>query len=331
MSLEALRFINAGIETAATPGIAVAATKKWIGTMTLTPDLTFHRPVDERRSLAEFRRSVRIAQKGALRYESDASYEQLIDFLGMGIKGAVTPIAVTGASTARDWVYKPNLYARNNQDTYTVEYGDEAGIAWEAKYTILNSFELAFAVDETVKLTADMASNFPTRQAATGGLADSEINEITTNSCSVYIDGTWAALGTTQKADLVTGGTIRLVTGIMPRQRLDGSFDFARTSEQRRHLEIDLDCVANTEGIAEFTAWENRTPRAIRLELVGPVIETGFNYTLTIDAYGEYTASPNLFDGTDGEDMFRLSLSSHEETPNANEFQFTVRNSETTH
>ena len=329
MSLEALRGIQAGIEAAAAQGVAVPSTKKWIGTMTLTPDITFHRPVDERQSLAEFRRSVKIAQKGALRYESDVTFEQIIDFLGMAVRGSVDSAAIVGGTTSREWVYKPNLTSRNDQDSWTVEYGDNSQV-WEAKYVICNSIELSLAMDETVKLTADLASNLPVKSAFTGGISDPDVTEVTTNSCSVFIDNTWATLGTTKKADLVAGGTVRLVTGIMPRQRLDGSFDFARTAEQRRHLEIDLDFIANSDGVVEFDAWEAQTDRAVRLELVGPLIETGINYSLIIDAFGRYTTSPNLYDSADGENTFRLSLSSHQDTT-VNEFAFTVRNMETSH
>ena len=56
MALEALRRIQAGREATAAQGTAVVADKVWIGTLTMTPNITFHRPVDERQSLAEFRR-----------------------------------------------------------------------------------------------------------------------------------------------------------------------------------------------------------------------------------------------------------------------------------
>ena len=326
MAIEALRRIQAGAE--AVNGTAVPATKTMIGTLTVTPEITYHRPVDERSSLAEFRRSVKIAQRGTLRYEADATYEQIINFLAMSVKGGVAAVASGGATDARTWTYTPSLTARNNQDSYTFEYGDEQQV-WQAKFTLVNTLELSFAMDESVKLSADMVSNLPTKLAAfTPNIDDPDVNEITTNSCKIYIDGDYASVGTTLKSDLVVGGTVRLATGVMPRQRLDGSFDYARFSEQRRHLEIDLDLVSNADGITEYDAWAENTPRAVRIEFEGPEIETGHDYGLQIDCFGKYTTNPNLFDAADGENMFRLSLSSHDDGE-GNEFGFLVTNKET--
>ena len=326
MALEALRRIQAGREATAAQGTAVVADKVWIGTLTMTPNITFHRPVDERQSLAEFRRVKKVAQRGTLRYEADATYEQIIDFLAMSVRGNRSSSDPSGASNAKLWNFTPRLTASNNQDSFTVEYGDDTRV-WQAKFAIITTLEMAFAADETVKLNADIVSNLPVPLVTgfTDNLVDPEVNEIATNECEVFIDGTWAALGTTKKGNLVNGGTIRLTTGITPRQRLDGSFDFARFTEMRRHLEVDLDVVANTDGSTEYDAWVNQTDRAIKLKFTGPAIETGFDNEFEVDIFGKYMNDPNLFDAADGENLFRLSLASHDDGL-THEFSFGVQN-----
>ena len=153
MSLEAFRRIQIGVESVR--GSAVAATKKLIGTLTMTPEAIFHRPVDERNSLAEFFREIEVARRSSLRFEGDATYEQLIDFLSMSMKGSITPTTPGGGTDSRDWTFTPNLTTKNVQDSYTIEYGDDTQ-EFETKFSLVENLELAIAMNEAVVLRADM-------------------------------------------------------------------------------------------------------------------------------------------------------------------------------
>lgn len=326
MALEAFRRIQIGAE--ATRGTAVAADKKLVGALTMNPTLTFHRPVDERNSLAEFRRSVIIAQRGVMRYESDGVYEQIHHFLSMAVKGGITPTTPGGGTLSRDWTFVPNLTASNVQDSYTWEYGDDSQ-AWEGKFTLCNNLEFTIALDDVMTMRADLFSHFPTKTTFTGSLSDAVVNEIIGNNVKIFIDGTFANLGTTQKAALMMGATVRLATGLTPVRRADGLLEFADVSQQRRHLELELDLVMGTDAVTEYDAWAAETARAIRIEFLGPIIEGAINYKLRIDAFGFYMNEPTLFDGRDGENLIRLNLASHEDDVANNEFSIEVTNKET--
>ena len=326
MSLVAFRKIQIGKET--TRGTAVAATKRLIGTLSMTPEVTWHRPVDERASLAEFRRAVVTARSARLRYEGDATYEQIINFLAMALKGGVTPTQPdpTNAPNTYQWTFTPNLTSKNNQDSFTVEYGDDTQ-EWESTFVVVENLELGVALGEVVSLRADLFGRFPSKSTFTAGLSDPTVNEIVANDVRVYIDGSWSALGTTQKSNLVAGATIRFPTGLVPIKYADGSLDFSDLVEQRRHFELELDLAMGSDAITEYDAYVAGTSRAIRLEFTGSLIEASYNRKLTIDIFGKYTTAPELFGDRDGENLIRLQLSSHDDG-NGNELSVAVINTE---
>ncbi len=317
----AFRRIQAGLES--TRGTGVAADKVMLGTMTMTPEVTHHRPVDERNSLAEFQRSIAVAQSTRLRFEGDATYEQLIDWLSMAVQGAIAPATVE--VTGRVWTFTPNTTSKNVQDSYTFEYGDDVQ-AWDSAFTICDNLELTIALDEVIRIRADLFAKFAAKTSFTGALsAPVVLNEIVANQMKVYIDGTYANLGVTEVPALVSGATVRLPTGLAPAKYADGNLTHNAVSESKTHLELDLDLIMSTEAITEYDAFVAGTDRAVRLEITGPIAVGGTNYKLTIDCFGRYVAPPELFGERDGEDMIRLQLHSHEDV-SGNHFEFAVTN-----
>lgn len=325
MALEAFRRTQIGLES--TNGTPVVATKKLFGTTTMTPDTTFHRPVDDRNSLAEFKRAIIVGQQTALRFEGDALYDDIIDFFAMALKGGVTPTTPEG--TARLWTFIPNLDSVNAQDAFTWEYGDDSQ-AWESDFTMVESLELAITLNEVLRLTAEMFARDATKVSFTG-LSDRAVQEIVANDLKVWIDGTFANLGTTLKSSLVTGGSIRFPSGLTPVKYADGTLDFSAVSEGRRHMEMDLDLVMGVDAITEYDAYKAGTDRAIRLQFTGPIVSGATSYRLEIDAIGKYMSAPELLGSRDGENIFSLTFASHEDltaTP-GNEFSVKVTNKET--
>lgn len=316
----AFRRIQAGLESVR--GTGVAADKVFLGTLTMTPDVSFHRPSDERNSLAEFHRAVAVRQASRMRFEGDATYEQLIDWLSMSVIGGVTPSVVE--VTGQVWDFVPNLTTKNIQDSYTVEYGDDVQ-AWDAAFTICDNLELAIALDEVIQVRADLFAKFAAKTTFTGALSAPAVNEIVANNMQVYINDSWANLGNTEVPALVSGATVRLGTGLAPAKYADGSLDHNAVSESKRHLEIDLDLIMSTEAITEYDAYVANTLRAVRLEVTGPIAVGATNYKLTIDCIGKYVTAPEVFGERDGEDIIRLQLHS-EEDASGNEFRFEVTN-----
>lgn len=327
MSLVAFRRIQIGKES--TRGTLVAADRKLLGALTMTPDVTYHRPIEERNSLAEFRRAIATSQITRLRFDGGASYDQIINFLAMAAKGSVSGVQ-QGGTSAYLWTYTPSLTAKAVQDSFTFEYGDDTQ-EFECGFVLVENLELSIALGEVVNLRTDMFATLAAKSSFTGGLSDpTNFEEIVSDNLKVYIDGTYANLGTTQKTALVAGGRVRFATGLVPVKYADGGLDFSGVSENKRHLEIELDLIVGSDGITEYDAYIAATDRAIRLEWEGSQIDAAPHlYTLTIDAIGKYTSPPELFGDRDGENMMRLSFSSHEDS-SGNEYSFVVKNLETT-
>ncbi len=321
----AFRRIQIGLE--ATRGTALAADKVMLGTLTMTPQVTFHRPTDERNTLAEFHRAVAVAQSTKLRFEGDATYEQLIDWLSMAVKGAISPSTPEGS--ARLWTFTPNLTSKNVQDSYTFEYGDDQQ-AWESAFTICENLELGITLGEVMTVRADLFAKFAAKTTFTGALSvPALITEVVANHMKFYVDGSWANIGNTESASLLAGATVRLGTGIRPSNRADGSLDFATVSESKRHLEIDLDFIMSSAAMTEYDAYVANTLRAIRLELIGGIADMATNYQVNIDILGKYVSEPELFTDRDGEDIMRMTIHS-EEDGSGNEMSFAVTNKEIT-
>lgn len=87
MGTKALRKIQIGLESAAAQGDPVPATAALLGALTMVDSPTIHRPVEERGVLAEFARSVKVANLAEMTFEGDATFEQIIYLLNMGILG----------------------------------------------------------------------------------------------------------------------------------------------------------------------------------------------------------------------------------------------------
>ncbi len=332
MASEAFRKIQVGEET--TRGTLVAADKKWIGTITMTPDITKHFPAEDRGSLAMNRRINELSKITRFAYNADASYEQIIDLFHMGIKGNISP-TTPGSGEARLWTFTPALTATNAQDAFTIEYGDDTQ-EWESGFCMVESIDIAFTMNEITSIVANIFGRSTAKSTFTGSLTDPTITEIVSNKLKVYIDGTWANLGSTQKAGLVTGGSISIPTGLTPVWKADGSLDFNSFSEQKRAITVSLDMALGTDYVTEYDAFaaaDGGTARAIRLQWDGPAFDSpdnGLARLLRFDMFGYYTAAPEHFGVVDGLNITTLEFQTFEDAVGPNEFSIVVQNNLTT-
>lgn len=100
MGLRALREIQIGEESE--KGTAVAATAVLLGALTMKESPVIHRPVEERGTLAEFSRSLKVANLAELTFEGDVTFEQILYLLHMGMLGNVSPTNASGTAWASE-------------------------------------------------------------------------------------------------------------------------------------------------------------------------------------------------------------------------------------
>ena len=124
MAVTALKIVQMAQET--TSGTQRAADWVLPGTLSVTTDKPAHRPTGDRGSFAEFRRSVVTKQSSKLRYEGDALYEMITQFLGSGLKGNVTPTKAQAASNV--WA-AATVYSTGN---FVIGLSADTGLDFEA-------------------------------------------------------------------------------------------------------------------------------------------------------------------------------------------------------
>jgi len=312
MGLVAQRRFQMGKE--AVRGTEVDADVVGIGSLSMTPTIQYHRPMDERKSLAEYRRSVATAHGCTLQYSGDLSYNQIPYWLSMLLRGGVVP---TGENNPKEWIFQPLLTASNAHDSYTMEYGDNQQ-QWTVPFVVAQSMDIGIRFGEAASLSVGMFGHHPIKKVETAGVSEGDLEEVISDACKLYIDDTWAAVGTTLRSTEMGGGSIRLASGLTPVRYADGldadgKANFSNVSENRRTHSIDLDVLMTSKGIEEvYDAWAGNEFKAVRLSFDGAEFENGHNYELEVDMFGKFTSDPGLFGAHEGENTIRMTFMSHD-------------------
>lgn len=335
---EAFRRIQAGRET--TAGTAVSADKKLVGRLRMTPRIGFHEPEDERGSLAMHHRSKPVRHDAQFRFQSSATYEQILDLLAMCLDEPTVRTPTSGVKT-RDYIFTPSLTSPNDQQTYTIEYGDNEQV-WRSDHIFAESVDLGIAMGDILSVSASLIGQFPSKlNAFTSVNAEPNLNEILSDSSKFYIDGTWANLGTTIKSSLLAGGTIRLNSGLVPvrygrgltTRGTESIAEYHGVSQRRRMHNMDLDLIINDSHISDiYDAFVSDEGKAIRIIFedagTGNRIEvksgTSFYRALEISMFGKFRGEPEIFGEREGENMVRWTFASYDDG-SGNELSVRVR------
>jgi len=306
--MQAFRKIQIGKEV--TRGTAVATNKRIFGTLTITADKPrYDRSEEERAMLTMPQLGQPLTQQSRIRYEGAATFEQVIHWLLMGVKGGVSPTAPsTAAASVKLWTFLPSLTTRNAPNAYTFQYGDDIQ-AFRSKFGLVEELELTFPKNEEVRISANVAGHFPTTIAFTATTVPT-LEEVVGSKTKIWIDASWAARGGTTKSNLLVNARLRLPTGFTPTRYHDGSLDFSDFAEQRRQMEVELTYISQADAVTEWKAYRDGTLRVIRLKNTGTIISTAapsFTKYLQVDMALQYTEPPEVWSGAeDGENVIRL-------------------------
>jgi hypothetical protein len=240
-SLYPLRKVQVGLE--ATAGTAVAATAQLVG------DILYTEEID--RVFEEFPRGVRAPVTGGgydirggsmLEYSGNCSYEEIIYPLLTGILNDAAP---TG-SGPYTWTFDPDLTAGQSVKTATIEFviddGSTEHVERESAFMFTTEFEIAIVANGPTTMRFTMAGRRSQTSTLTGSLTPVTGRAlIPANLWKVWIDDTWANLGTTAKALLVREATLRVRTGLSSDYTLDGLSDLDMTQINSGTLDATLD------------------------------------------------------------------------------------------
>lgn len=321
--IRAFRKIQIGKE--ATRGTAVPATAKLMGELTMKETLSLHRPELDVGRFSRINTSEVAGRIAELSFKGGATFEQILYFLLMGVKGNITPTQPDGESTYL-WTFSPNLEASNVPDSFTVEYGDNVK-AYESEYALASNLEISGAVDEALQLAADMFARQMTEATFTPALTDPSVESVLMNKGKLYIDDAGTGIGTTEKSSTLIAFTWRLPTGLVAKKYADGELYFSSFGEQKRGIELELTFAFNSNASAERANFVSQTKRFIRLEFTGSEIETSYNKKLTLDMCCLYNPDGwNTLEERDGEDIVAVTLSSVYDATWQKEFEVAVQN-----
>jgi len=319
--LKALRQLQIGKES--TKGTAVAATAVLLGQLSMKESPTIYRPPEHRGQLAEFSRSVKVANLAELTYEGDATFEQILYLLHMGVAGNVSP---TGPGTDGEytWTFTPAMTSAGTFDSFTIEYGDDVQ-AWETEYCMAREIELSGAMNEVLKVRADIFGRKMTAASFTGGLSAPSVESIPFQGFKLYIDDESGTIGSTEKSNTLISARYRITTGLVPARYGSGSLDFTSYIEQFKNVELEMTFAFNSGAETERTKFDGETMRLVRLEAEGSVIGGSTKKKLTLDFCGIYTDFGTL-DERDGEDVVTVRMSGQRGTNYTKLFEIEVVN-----
>lgn len=332
-AVKAAELIQVGVES--TRGTQVAATRRLIGDGRFSIEQD-HRDFADRQygTLARTSRSPVIVRHGTLfSIRSDLDAEQILLAFLSGVKGGVTAASGTGDET---WTFTPDPATDPAPDTYTIEFTEENFSdekAYEAGYGFCTDFEIAWGIDGIPELTINMVARKATEVTKTAAIAVPSLNPSPALLGSIFMDDTWAALGTAQISAQVYGARIAYQTGLTPKYYLDGrtTLDFTQYAFGKRMLDIQFDVEVDPSAtgfaVLEKADKDAGTLRFCRVQLIGATVGLK-NYEVTIDGAFYHAPDSMVVRGDDRDGHNRVSvhlLSAYDPTGDA-DVQFEVVN-----
>lgn len=211
-----------------------------------------------------------------------------------------TPITTTpgGATTARQHVFEISNASADAYKTFTLERGQQgAGLGEKSTNVALTELGITVSRDSGM----DMSGNAIGRAMTTGVTTDAaptaiDLVPIMPGQVSVYLDDTAAGIGTTK---LLRDFEIEWRIGdrrapIWPINAALVSYD--GTIETRPAPTVRLTLGNDTVGQGILTTMRNGAKKFVRIEAIGPLIETTITYKLTIDACLVVSTAPGRGD-----------------------------------
>lgn len=295
-----------------TRGTAVAATKKFLGTVTIPQD---REPAHPQSTLGQRAMSHRTEIRQLLADPvtlamAEGYYQALPMFHGITLKGGVTASEVTPGQGDYLWDHSPSLTAAGAPDTITLEAGDNDQ-NYEIEFLMGKTLTYDFALGEAsaVGVTLEAFGRQVTKSTATGGIATPAATGIVANTAKLWVDDTWANLGTTQKTGLLRGGNVQISTGNHPKFLGSGNKYFDSYGEGWLEVTGSLTLEGGAGAVSIFDDFQAGTHRAVRLSFTGPQIGSGSYYSLVLDLFVAFDSVIPLSGFADGNTLYAVTFS----------------------
>ena len=286
-------FVKTQYGKETTRGTAVAATKRFWGTASIPKDRVPQHPkytlgVRAESGHTEIRQI--LADPVTLAID-DGYYQALPMMWGILLKGGITPTEQTVSKADYLWDFTPDLTAPGLPDTVTLQTGDNDG-AYIIEYLMGKklSFDFSTGDDSDWKISEECFGRQVTPGAFTAAINTPLVMEpIVANTTQIWIDSTWATLGTTTKTNFLRSGSIEVGNGNHPKFMANNSKLFSTYGEGYAYGVAKFVFEGGAEAITQFNNYQAGTPKAVRVKTTGQLIAAGgLAYSQIIDMYGTF-------------------------------------------
>lgn len=275
-------------------GTAVAANTVLLGQVTgVKPDRKPVYPAEDFGVRADALRAVVHQYLVMDTFSTEHAYFQLLPLVfGCGLKGGVTPTETTPSQNDYAWNQSPSLTAANVPDTFTGEKGDDVQ-AFEFEYSMIERIRLAWNVSQgqeasPVNLDFDYFARQLTPTTFTPAISLPAVEPMNGKLSRLFIDTSWSGIGGTEKANILRGADIEILTGNHPVFSGSALKTFDSYAEGLIMVTVQLVLEGNSLADTIFDAQQAQTFQAIRLQLNGGQIGTGASHKLNIDVGGTW-------------------------------------------
>lgn len=277
-----------GVEATATPGTAVAASKRLQAIsidLDVAADFSEFRPEGNKyNTLVD---PTREWSEGDL--DGHVAYNE-VQYMLAGILGNPTVVQIMDSAIPTGgyrYTYAPSSTVEDVLRTFTVERGS-AYRAQRSTFVAITDLGLHFASDGVTLDGGVMGRAIADAITLTPGATETPAIPVLPGQVDVYLDTTSAALGTTKLARLKSAD-FGLGGRVTPQYFLDSAQagTFTTMVETPPDASIDLAVEADAQGMGVLTQLRAGATRFLRIKCTGPVIYTGgvtVRHSLTIDA-----------------------------------------------
>ncbi len=307
---------QAGIESAVAHGTAVAATKMLVG---VAPRIIS----DSKPEFIEEQFNIRMASRRNKVFERIymntistpvAGFQQLILPNLTGLKGAVTAIETTPAQSDYVWAFTPGLTVAagdNLPDSFTLQLGDEQQ-AWRVPYCMTDRYTVKGKVSQDggtapVSLEHSFFGRFIEENPFTAALPLQTSTPMNAKLAQLWVDPTWANVGTTELTDALDEFTVEILTGVHTifRGGINNYFNKHREGLIGFTSTFVVEHALRDELLASQQAGDLQI---VRLKLNGPQIGTGVNHSFTVDMGGAWEDVTPRDNSDRGDNLSTLAL-----------------------
>ena len=297
-----------------TPGTAEAATEILYPSSVsgTTHDTVWFQPNQDRNNLAlHVEDQIKVSADAMLEIESEIYDRMAVFAFSNAIRGNVTATQPDNINKPNnyEWDFTPSLNTTGNTpdetngiDTFTVEFGDNVQ-DYEGEYAFTESIEITGTPNEPVTMSWSSRVRQVTTTTKTAALSDVATAHFATNKAQIYIDSTYAGIGTTAVNDLLLGFTWTFETGFTPRYTSSSNLYYSGMNEDKKAPVLEMTFRRDdTNSEAEKTKFLNGTTTYIRIALVSDTeMDSGENNPEYIYLDGAYQYTEwNAYEDDDG-------------------------------